>query len=397
MIITSLVSMAIAFQTAPPISPAAMPQNALKRVDPKLWGLEFSVVINTLDVENNERPFRMPLIVDGPWSQLADENSLNADTMSGNTIMETKAGKDSLKGKGAMGEQMVHLKVPLGPARFSTMRVQAEVATWASSVNEEVAQQSIWPTSWPEKTRKALQPQSMIESKEPLFKESIETLFQGTLKNDSPWIAAKKIVYFTCQNVQVDGGRSMYGRTGTRGLNIKGALLTAQTGKGSRTDLVCTCVAMLRAAGIPARPVVGLSEEVDDGKELTVWAEFFLPGSGWVPFSPWQMKNAGMRSWKLDRSWRFFGNWKDLNENIPLAWSFAPGDGTTVHDTWAVWGWTRAVKDSEIPIPEKNDDYNVEFFPSKLSARMISGSSLTERGYTAWLEGTTRPLFRRGD
>ena len=399
MIITALFSMTIAFQPTasppPPPPPEVMPQNALQRIDPKLWGLEFSVVINTLNVENNTRPFRMPLIVDGPWSQLADENTLHADSISGNTIVQTKSGKDAIKGKGPFGEKMIHLEVPLEPARFSTMRLQAEVAVWGAAIDENLAQQAVWPANWPDKTKSSLQPQAMIESDEPIFKETIDTIFDGNVQSFSPWIAAKKIVAFTCENVQVSGGRSIYGRTGTRGLNMQGALLTAQMGKGSRTDLVCTCVAMLRAAGIPARPVVGLSEEVDNGKELTAWAEFFLPGSGWVPFSPWQMKNAGMRSWKLDRSWRFFGNWKDLNESIPVSWSFAPGDGTTVHDTWGIWGWTRAVTGSEIPIMEKSDESNVEFFPSRISVRMISGTSLNERRYRAWLEGMNRPLFRR--
>ncbi|MBG83025.1 MAG: hypothetical protein CMJ40_00595 [Phycisphaerae bacterium] len=395
MIITSLLSLTIALQSPAPSPPAVVPQNALQRTAPKLWGLEFSVVINTLDVENNKRPFRMPLIIDGPWSQMADENTLHADTFSGNTIIQTKRGKEAVKGTGLMGESMIQLEVPLGPARFSAMRLQAEVASWGAAIDEKLAQQSSWPTKWPEQTKAALQPQAMIESKEPIFKRTIDTIFEGNIQRFSPWIAAKKIVQFTCENVQLTGGRSVYGRMGTRGLNMQGALLTAESGMGSRSDLVCTCVAMLRAAGIPARPVVGLSEEVDNGKELTTWAEFFLPGSGWVPFSPWQMKNAGMRSWKLDRSWRFFGNWKDLNENIPISWTFAPGDGTTVHDTWGVWGWTRAVTGAEIPIMEKNDESNVEFFPSKISARMISGSSLNERSYRAWLEGTTRPLIRR--
>ena len=395
MIITLLVSMTISFQAIAPIPPEQMPQNALLRVDPKLWGLEFNVVINSLDTENSTRPFRMPLIIDGPWSQLAQQNSLKADAFSGNTIMQSKQGRDAIKGKGPRGEQMVDLEVPLGPSGFSKMRLRAEVASWGAAVDEQLARQSTWPSNWPRETRSALLPQAMIESDEPIFKESIENLFAGNPRQYSPWLAAKKIVYFTCENVQVDGSRSIYGRTGTRGLNIKGALSTAQLGKGSRTDLVCTCIAMLRAADIPARPVVGLSEEVDNGKELTVWGEFFLPGSGWVPFSPWQMKNAGMRSWKLDRPWRFFGNWKDLNENIPIAWSFAPGDGTTVHDTWAIWGWTRAVKDAEIPIEVKSDENNVTYFPSRISAKMTSGSSLNERRYRAWLEGETRPLFRR--
>ena len=89
MIITSLLSLTIALQSPAPSPPAVVPQNALQRTAPKLWGLEFSVVINTLDVENNKRPFRMPLIIDGPWSQMADENTLHADTIPAKAKMHT--------------------------------------------------------------------------------------------------------------------------------------------------------------------------------------------------------------------------------------------------------------------------------------------------------------------
>jgi transglutaminase-like putative cysteine protease len=66
------------------------------------------------------------------------------------------------------------------------------------------------------------------------------------------------------------------------------ATLASRAGKCA--DLSSVFVALARAAGVPAREVFGLrlglpgERDVTDGHHC--WAEFYLPGTGWVPVDP---------------------------------------------------------------------------------------------------------------
>jgi transglutaminase-like putative cysteine protease len=59
---------------------------------------------------------------------------------------------------------------------------------------------------------------------------------------------------------------------------------------GKCTDISSVFVALCRAAGVPAREVFGLRLGKQTEQDITTWqhcwAEFFLPGHGWVPVDP---------------------------------------------------------------------------------------------------------------
>lgn len=59
---------------------------------------------------------------------------------------------------------------------------------------------------------------------------------------------------------------------------------------GKCTDIHSVFVALCRAAGVPAREVFGIRLGKDDTTDITswqhCWAEFYLPGYGWVPVDP---------------------------------------------------------------------------------------------------------------
>ncbi len=66
--------------------------------------------------------------------------------------------------------------------------------------------------------------------------------------------------------------------------------LLLETRSGKCTDISSVYVALARAAGIPAREVFGLRLGRKAEQNVTgwqhCWAEFFLPGHGWVPVDP---------------------------------------------------------------------------------------------------------------
>lgn len=69
------------------------------------------------------------------------------------------------------------------------------------------------------------------------------------------------------------------------GEGLRGASKLLDTGIGECGDYSALFVALCRAAGIPARPVVGYWA-VSGIEQTHVWAEFYIEPFGWVPVDP---------------------------------------------------------------------------------------------------------------
>ena len=74
------------------------------------------------------------------------------------------------------------------------------------------------------------------------------------------------------------------------GLARPGRTLYQCSGGGKCADISAVFVTVARAAGIPARDVYGLRlagpEDGDITSAFHCWAEFYLPGTGWIPVDP---------------------------------------------------------------------------------------------------------------
>ena len=140
----------------------------------------------------------------------------------------------------------------LNQATQLRFRVFHEAICYSSEVDEAALQSIPWPASWPSQARDALQPQTLIESDNPLFAKVVQEVSGGDLRLVPPWIAAKELVRHACNTIQKNGETTLYGPgRSIRGLDVNGAL--AASGSGPPT----ISSACLNAAGIPARPVIG--------------------------------------------------------------------------------------------------------------------------------------------
>ncbi|MBC8430557.1 MAG: transglutaminase domain-containing protein [Desulfobacterales bacterium] len=93
---------------------------------------------------------------------------------------------------------------------------------------------------------------------------------------------AKAIYDWTCENT--------YRNPETRGCGIGDVYKLLKEPGGKCADISSIYVALARAAGVPSREVFGIRQgkkAVEDiSKWQHCWAEFYLPGYGWVPVDP---------------------------------------------------------------------------------------------------------------
>lgn len=93
---------------------------------------------------------------------------------------------------------------------------------------------------------------------------------------------AKAVYDWTCENT--------YRNPQTRGCGVGDVYRLLKEPGGKCTDISSIFVALARAAGVPSREVFGIRQGKTPRQDISrwqhCWAEFFLPGYGWVPVDP---------------------------------------------------------------------------------------------------------------
>ena len=130
--------------------------------------------------------------------------------------------------------------------------------------------------------------------------------------NTTVYGKAKAIYDWTCEN--------MYRDPETKGCGSGDVCFLLQTPGGKCTDIHSVFVALCRAAGVPAREIFGIRQGKKDVQDITkwqhCWAEFFLPGYGWVPVDPADVRKMMLtQNLKLDDQ-----KTKDYREYFWGAW-----------------------------------------------------------------------------
>lgn len=163
----------------------------------------------------------------------------------------------------------------------------------------------------------------------------------GTVKALSDKITAgKTTVYAKAKAIYDWVCENMYRDPDTKGCGPGDVCSLLNTPGGKCTDIHSVFVALCRAAGVPAREIFGIRLGKKATEDITkwqhCWAEFFLPGYGWVPVDPADVRKMMLKE-KLElgdqktKDYRdyFWGGWdayrvklavgRDLQLNPPQA------------------------------------------------------------------------------
>lgn len=109
-------------------------------------------------------------------------------------------------------------------------------------------------------------------------------------------VRGKKTVLAKARAIYAWTVENMYRDPETRGCGQGDVCLLLTKPGGKCTDISSVYVALCRAVGVPAREVFGLRLGKKAEEEITTWqhcwAEFFLPGTGWVPVDPADVRKA---------------------------------------------------------------------------------------------------------
>ena len=252
----------------------------------------------------------------------------------------------------------------------TALRAEAEfrIVSYETDIDEARARRIGWPEAWPEDAavRTALLPQLFVESDDEKVVEFVEAVTKGDPRRVRPYVLAKFLAKsvldryeLMTQRTDIVRGRQ-YGRVGggrSEGFLVRGAAAALRNGGGSPYDLSNLLCAVYRAAGLPARVVIGLDQRSatePERPEVISWVEFYLahPGTGtgeWIPVDIVRQREFSSRAPGIDRKWEYFGKNDDADFYCPVSFHWHPPTAVANAGPPALWGWTVETESGGLP------------------------------------------------
>ena len=372
------------------------PSPFIKRTKPKRWTLETMVFIGTSEWTE---------IIDGQAIPANDVWEFNAATLvfpvvaeTASSILEVRGIGDevvpAVSGQVEFDDRLMTNEVsivtqaigggllPCGtwraqwqiepPARGAYAPREVELHVKSSLVSHEIefdelnARAIDWPQGeWPPEAAATFEPQMLVDfdaqGRRYDMSSVVKLLKQWTNNKDpksiKPVVLAKFLAGQVAELVQPNGEGLAFDKTGMlQGFSPVGPSEAILKGQGTEIDLPILLVAMYRAAGLPARIVIGYDEQgagksvylkqSDGDGEIRVWVEFALYDEanktfGWVPVDVTALRSASSRMPPnfLDRPVKFFGTHDELDRVAPIAFQFHPPTTVRSYGSPALWGW----------------------------------------------------------
>lgn len=388
---------------APPKNPELLPGPYITRDMPKDWTLRSRVRITS------NPPGMGAQILALPPGQLRDDNAVNAgnqpvfsfqtltvvfpiapetagcapkegsDAVQGWLQVDDRQVSDqpSIKSKQSIGKLLgagarfaqfttqtgsEPTEVPNGMAREVQIQVEVPMTCYRTKFDEKAAMEVEWPKNdWPPVVKAVFQPQVYVETGNDgrpydaaKIKETANKWAGGDPHLLRPVELAKTIAAEVVRNIQPSGDGKAVLRTGElQGFLLNGVDQTLATGKGTEYDITCLLTALYRAAGLPARVIIGVEAEDVDRKflekrggkgKLRTWVEFALYDEvnntlNWVPVDIVKIRKQSSRPQPVRNPWKYFGSHDELNLITPIALHFHPPTSVIAYSVPGLWGW----------------------------------------------------------
>lgn len=264
----------------------------------------------------------------------------------------------------ASGTRLARWEMLNREGRELDLKLVIPMTTWETVFDEELAGRATWPAAgvWPGEAASTLisTQGSRVDPVDFMSPTIAAKLAEWTGGNDpkklKPVALAKFLAAKVMEATQPSGLGLVNARNGeVEGFDLQTASATLSKGRGSEHDIACLMCAVYRAAGLPARTVIGYDIKESKGEDsgylkdkgsakIRSWVEFYLFDESankgiWVPVDIVRARKSSSRAPALDRPWKFFGTNDELDDVMPIAFQYHPPTTVVAHGSVAFWGW----------------------------------------------------------
>lgn len=264
--------------------------------------------------------------------------------------------------------------------------MEVPMTCWETRIDESAARRRDWPgAAWSAEMALCLEPQLFVEAGDPAVHDLVRQWTRGDPRARKPYDLAKWLAARVIEHMRITDPPTASQARGValgqttavfvEGFVVHGAAATARAKQGSVFDMACLLTAVYRAAGLPARLVIGYDvkpSEERSGLLLRSWVEFFLPRNPppasspdsraavtsrdgeWIPVDITRQWEFSSRAPRQELRWEYFGHNEEFDFVVPIAFHWLPPEDCTNTGPPGFWGWrpspSNQAGDSEIKV-----------------------------------------------